>query len=41
MGQDWQTWSAAMYLYAAQCVETRTTPFFEAMRAGRPVEWVW
>lgn len=32
MGQDWQTWSAAMYLYAAQCVEERRTPFFDAMR---------
>lgn len=28
MGQDWQTWSAALYLYAAQCVEKKTTPFF-------------
>ena len=28
MGQDWQTWSAAMYLYAVKCVEDRTTPFF-------------
>jgi hypothetical protein len=27
-GQDWQTWSAAIYLYAAACVETRTVPFF-------------
>ncbi len=27
-GQDWQTWSAAMYLYAAACVEKQTTPFF-------------
>ncbi len=27
-GQDWQTWSAALYLYAAKCVETRVTPFF-------------
>lgn len=33
LGQDWQTWSAAMYLYAAHCVRTRTTPFFEPMRA--------
>lgn len=41
MGQDWQTWSAAMYLYAVHCVETRTTPFFDAIRAVRPVEWVW
>ena len=32
MGQDWQTWSAAMYLYAAKCVEERRTPFFEEMR---------
>jgi hypothetical protein len=38
MGQDWQTWSAAMYLYAAHCVETHTTPFFDAMRAAEPVE---
>jgi hypothetical protein len=28
MGQDWQTWSAALYLYAAHCVEEKTTPFF-------------
>ena len=27
MGQDWQTWSAAMYLYAVKCVEERKTPF--------------
>ena len=32
MGQDWQSWSAAMYLYAAKCVETKTTPFFEDIR---------
>jgi len=32
MGQDWQTWSAALYLYAAKCVETKSTPFFEEMR---------
>ncbi|WP_372807128.1 glycoside hydrolase 100 family protein [Pontiella sp.] len=31
-GQDWQTWSAAMYLYAARCVEENRTPFFEAVR---------
>lgn len=31
-GQDWQTWSAAMYLYAAACVERQQTPFFDAMR---------
>jgi hypothetical protein len=28
MGQDWQTWSAALYLYAVKCVEENTTPFF-------------
>ena len=32
MGQNWQTWSAALYLYAAKCVEERTTPFFEEIR---------
>jgi len=32
-GQDWQTWSAAMYLYAAICVEQRTTPFFDEIRS--------
>jgi hypothetical protein len=28
-GQDWQTWSAAMYLYAAACVEQRKVLFLE------------
>ncbi|MGV8877749.1 MAG: glycoside hydrolase 100 family protein [Sphingobacteriaceae bacterium] len=32
MGQDWQTWSAALYLYAAKCVEEEKTPFFEQKR---------
>jgi hypothetical protein len=32
MGQNWQTWSAALYLYAAKCVETRKTPFFDEVR---------
>jgi hypothetical protein len=32
MGQDWQTWSAALYLYAAKCVEEKRTPFFDDMR---------
>lgn len=27
-GQDWQTWSASMYLYAADCVELATARFF-------------
>lgn len=31
-GQNWQTWSAAMYLYAVKCVAEKTTPFFEEMR---------
>ncbi|MGE5377059.1 MAG: glycoside hydrolase 100 family protein, partial [Bacteroidota bacterium] len=32
MGQNWQTWSAALYLYAVKCVEDRRTPFFEEIR---------
>jgi hypothetical protein len=32
LGQDWQTWSASMYLYAAKCVELKSTPFFDEMR---------
>lgn len=32
MGQDWQTWSAALYLYAAKCVEEKKTPFFDSVR---------
>jgi hypothetical protein len=36
MGQDWQTWSAALYLYAAQCVEERRTPFFDEIRSPLP-----
>jgi hypothetical protein len=31
-GEDWQSWSAAMYLYAATCVEQKKTPFFEEIR---------
>ena len=31
-GNDWQTWSASMYLYAAACIEQKTTPFFEEFR---------
>jgi hypothetical protein len=31
MGQDWQTWSAALYLYAVKCVEEKSTPFFGEM----------
>lgn len=33
-GVDGQTWSAAMFLYAAHCVETRTTPYFDLIRRG-------
>ena len=33
-GQDWQTWSAAMYLYAAECIQQKRTPFFDEIRAG-------
>ena len=32
MGQDWQTWSASNYLYAAKCVEERRTPYFDKIR---------
>ena len=32
MGQEWQTWSAALYLYAVKCVEERRTPFFDEIR---------
>lgn len=31
-GQDWQSWSAAIYLYAAACVQQNRTPFFEEIR---------
>jgi hypothetical protein len=31
-GQEWQTWSAALYLYAVKCVEERRTPFFDLIR---------
>jgi hypothetical protein len=34
-GQDWQSWSAALYLYAARCVEERCTPFFDEIREER------
>jgi hypothetical protein len=37
MGQDWQTWSAALYLYAAKCVEEKRTPFFDEIR-NTPME---
>jgi len=31
-GEDWQSWSAAMYLYAASCVQQKRTPFFDDVR---------
>ena len=31
-GQDWQSWSASMFLYAAACVEQGATPFFDELR---------
>jgi hypothetical protein len=37
MGQDWQTWSASNYLYAANCVEEKQTPFFNSIRE---LNWV-
>jgi hypothetical protein len=33
-GQDWQTWSAAMYLYAEACVARKSTPYLDEVRAG-------
>jgi glycogen debranching enzyme len=33
-GRDWQTWSAALYLYAAGCVQQQCTPFFDEVRAS-------
>jgi hypothetical protein len=32
MGVDWQTWSAALYIYAATCVEQKRTPYFDEIR---------
>jgi hypothetical protein len=38
MGQDWQTWSAALYLYAAKCVEEKSTPFFDQIRIDKKLK---
>jgi len=38
IGQNWQTWSAALYLYAAKCVEDKKTPFFDDIRIGQSIE---
>ncbi|MHB1457150.1 MAG: glycoside hydrolase 100 family protein, partial [Armatimonadota bacterium] len=32
-GNDWQTWSASMYLYAATCVERKQVVFFDEILA--------
>ncbi|MHB9024703.1 MAG: glycoside hydrolase 100 family protein [Armatimonadota bacterium] len=37
-GQDWQTWSAAMYLYAAECVEQGKTLFFDEYLGNQDAE---
>jgi hypothetical protein len=34
-GNDWQTWSAALYIYAAECVRLGRTPLFEEIRNNR------
>ena len=31
-GEDWQTWSAAMLIYAAECVRHASTPLFDDLR---------
>jgi hypothetical protein len=36
-GQDWQSWSAALYLYAAKCVEAKSTPYFDEIRNSGPL----
>lgn len=33
-GNDWQHWSTAMYLYAAECVRSGSTPVFEQVRGS-------
>jgi hypothetical protein len=40
-GQDWQSWSAAMFLYAAACVEQKKAIFFRAnqITSGRVNKW--
>ncbi len=35
-GEDWQSWSAGMYLYAAESVEQKRTPFFDEIRKNSP-----
>ncbi len=38
MGVDWQTWTAAMYLFAAHCVEENNTGIFDEIRAATGTE---
>ena len=38
MGQDWQTWSAALYLYAVKCVEEKATPIFDRIRSYEVID---
>lgn len=35
-GQDWQTWSAAMYIYAVESVKRGAVPFFDSMVGMKP-----
>jgi hypothetical protein len=34
LGRDWQTWSAALFVYAVHCVETGTTPWLDTIRSS-------
>ena len=34
-GHDWQTWSAALYLYAVECVRLGRTPLFDGIRNSK------
>lgn len=37
-GEDWQTWSASMYLYAVAAVEENRTPYFDRIRGWKSHE---
>jgi len=39
-GQDWQTWSAAMYLFAYHAVKDGSAPFFSSLILDRPGETI-
>jgi hypothetical protein len=34
-GENWQTWSAALLIYAAACVRQGSTPFFDHLRTKK------